>query len=76
MPPGVLKADDAGRAFQEAQMLQNLKHPNIIKLFNIIQMPDTKIVLFMEHIQGGNLQEYVDSKGGRIAESEVQKIMF
>lgn len=58
--PMVSKANEASKAFKEAQVLQTLKHPNIIKLFNVFQLPDTKIVLVMEHINGGSLKKYLD----------------
>lgn len=35
MMPAQLKANEADKAFKEAQVLQQLKHPNIIKLYNV-----------------------------------------
>jgi serine/threonine protein kinase len=57
--PTVFKADEASQAFKEALVLQNLKHREIIKLYNVFQLADTRIVLFMEYIKGGTLRDYL-----------------
>ena len=73
----VSKANEASKAFKEAQVLQTLKHPNIIKLFNVFQLPDTRIVLLMEYLNGGSLKEYIESLDSKsISESEAQRVMY
>lgn len=43
----------------------------------MIQLPDTRIAIFMEYIQGSTLQEYLDSKLDKsVTEEEAQKIMY
>lgn len=36
--PMITKADEASKAFKEAQVLQTLKHPSVIKLSNVFQL--------------------------------------
>ncbi|CDW82977.1 protein kinase domain containing protein [Stylonychia lemnae] len=77
MMPNSQKADEADKAFREAQVLQQLKHPNIIKLSNVFQLQDTKIVLFMEHIQGGNLRDYLDKQTKHyLPEEQISQLMI
>ena len=53
-------------------MLQNLNHPNIVKLYNVFQLQDMKIVLLMQHVEGGTLRDYVErKKGSKLSEEEI-----
>eukprot|EP00347_Sterkiella_histriomuscorum_P023140 403335795 len=77
MMPSQHRADEAGKAFKEAQVLQSMKHANIIKLHNVFQLSDTKIVLLMEYIQGGNLKDYILTRERyRITEEEASQLMI
>ena len=62
-PSHIDKASKANDAYVEAQMLQNIAHKNIIKVHNIFQLPDRRIVMFMDYIKGGTLDEYVKTFG-------------
>lgn len=58
-------------------MLQRLKHPSIIKLQNVFQLSDTKIVMFMEHLEGGTLKDYLDRSGNDyVSEDEASQLMI
>lgn len=77
MMPPQQRADEADKAFKEAQVLQKLKHNNIIKLYSVFQLADTKIVMLMEYLKGGNLKDYIltrDKK--RITEEEASQLMI
>eukprot|EP00668_Euglena_longa_P001146 GGOE01001367.1.p1 GENE.GGOE01001367.1~~GGOE01001367.1.p1 ORF type:complete len:1825 (+),score=558.82 GGOE01001367.1:29-5476(+) len=62
----------------EVEILQSLNHPNIIKVFEIIDDPNSQEVYFViEFVEGGSVAT-VDSVGGldkRIAEVEAKKLM-
>lgn len=74
MPNHITKASEAGKVFKEAQVLQKLNHDSIVKLSNVFQLADTKIVMMMENLEGGTLNQYIEDKGGKLNESEAQKI--
>ncbi|KAK1333669.1 hypothetical protein QTO34_006055 [Cnephaeus nilssonii] len=50
------------RYHREVYSLQNLNHPNITKLFEVITTPD-KLYLVMEHVRGGDLREHLENHG-------------
>eukprot|EP00667_Euglena_gracilis_P000142 EG_transcript_142 len=62
----------------EVEILQSLNHPNIIKVFEIIDDPNSQEVYFViEFVEGGSVAT-VDSVGGldkRLAELEAKKLM-
>ena len=71
------KADEVSKVFKEALVLQKLNHPNVIRLFNVFQLPDTRIIFFMEYLKGGSLADHLKNfEGGRVQESAAQKIMY
>ena len=46
---------------KEAEILGQLRHPNIVKFERIIES-ETRAFLVMEIIKGGQLQEYIDER--------------
>jgi serine/threonine protein kinase len=58
---------------REISILQQLDHPNIVKLVEVLDDGVT-IHLIMEFCQGGSLREYLNKKG-KLAESEVFSIL-
>jgi|Transcript_86445 MAP/microtubule affinity-regulating kinase len=50
---------DLHRVFQEIQALRNLRHPNIIKIHDVADNPDS-ICFIMEFAAGGELRGYVE----------------
>ena len=60
---------------QEAELLDQLNHRNIIKLKHLIQL-DNKLYLGMELARGGSLKSYLaSSKTNRISDINASKIM-
>ena len=54
-----------------------MKHANIIRLHNVFQLSDTKIVMFMEHLEGGTLKDYLEQSGREyISEEEASLLMI
>lgn len=47
---------------REIQILKLLRHPHIIKLYEVIETP-THIFLVMEYVSGGELFDYIASRG-------------
>ncbi|XP_053519787.1 serine/threonine-protein kinase MARK2-like [Artibeus jamaicensis] len=54
-------------AYRECQSLKKLNHPNVIKLFEVIATQD-HYYFFMEHLSGGELQDYLEKYGARTEE--------
>jgi serine/threonine protein kinase len=47
--------------FAEENNLQKLKHPNIIRLYNVFKL--NQVVVFMlEYLPGGDLRHYLKNK--------------
>lgn len=64
-------AADIDLIFREAELMKNLSHPNIIKIFNCYTLSDMQVVLIMEYLQGGDLVDYLQEKG-RLSEEEAK----
>ncbi len=47
--------------FAEERNLQKLRHPNIIRLYNVFKV-NQLIVFFLEYLPGGDLRHYLKSK--------------
>ena len=71
-PLRLKKRFDIQRLMREVQILQSLDHPNIVKLYRMIEYQDC-VVLIMEYAAGRELFEYIISKG-RLAEDEARPI--
>lgn len=52
---------DLQRVFQEIQALRNLKHPNIIRILDVADNPES-ICFIMEYAAGGELRGYVEKR--------------
>lgn len=50
---------DLQRVYQEIQALRNLRHPNVIRIFDVADHPDS-ICFIMEFAAGGELRGYVE----------------
>lgn len=56
---------------REIQYLKALRHPHIIKLYEVISTP-TDIFMIMEYVSGGELFDFI-VKNGKISESEARR---
>ena len=63
---------------KEIEALAKLKHRHIVRLYSWFPLPrEHKIVLVMEFLEGGELQQYWQSKEGRrVSEVEAKEIML
>ncbi|CAD8191869.1 unnamed protein product [Paramecium pentaurelia] len=66
-------AEDIDLVFREAEVMKNLRHNNIVKILNCYTLPNMQVVLIMEFLQGGDLVEYLQEKGG-LSEQEARII--
>ncbi|KAJ3326263.1 hypothetical protein HDV06_000139 [Boothiomyces sp. JEL0866] len=57
---------------REAQVLRSLDHPNIIKLFEVMETKKN-IFLILEYAEGGELLEYIVEKG-KLREEEAKRL--
>lgn len=64
-------ASDIDMVFHEAEVLKNLQHANIVKIYNCYTLKGMEVVFIMEHLQGGELLEYLTKKG-RLSEAEAR----
>ncbi|XP_038905361.1 serine/threonine-protein kinase ATG1c-like [Benincasa hispida] len=58
----------------EIFILKRINHPNIIRLFDIIEVPG-KIHLVLEYCKGGDLSFYIQQRHGRIPEAIAKYFM-
>lgn len=56
---------------REAQILRTLDHPNIIRLFEVMETKNN-LFLILEYASGGELLDYIVSKG-KLEEEEAKK---
>ena len=66
------ESSDIDRVTREIYILKLIRHPNLVKLFEIIQEPD-KIFIIMEYVDGGELLDYIE-KNERIEEKEACRL--
>ena len=52
---------DVGRVAREIKILQSISHPNVIKLYDVIDT-NSAIFMIMEYAAGGDLFDYIVSK--------------
>jgi len=69
---GIANVEDVERVYRETFILTTLKHPNIIKLFEVLDTPRS-ILLVMEYAGGGELFSYVAGKH-RLSEVETCRL--
>lgn len=71
VPRGEAEADRLSRGrklfFQEASILANLQHPNIVHVLNFFQDKGT-VYMVMSFEEGKNLQDYLQARKGRLSE--------
>ena len=61
------------RFIREAQLAQKVHHPNVVKVFDVGEDPNTGLLyLVMEFVKGVTLSDY--SRGGKIPSKEIRKI--
>ena len=56
--------------FTEVKVLQALRHPNIIKLKESYKTHSNKLVLILEHAEGGDLKARINSRKGQFFSEE------
>lgn len=64
----IAQMSDKGRVEREIKILQEVKHENVIQLYEIIET-SYAIYMIMEFAEGGELFEYIVKKG-RLSEKE------
>ena len=57
----IIQKEDKIRIEREIKVLKNLRHPNIVHLYSVIQT-DEKIYLIMEYVKGKELLDYIVMK--------------
>eukprot|EP00729_Bicosta_minor_P007084 gene7084-31884_t len=67
----VKEMDMVAKIKREIQVLKLFHHPHIIKLYQVIKSP-TDVFLMMEHIEGGELFEYI-LEHGKLAEPKARR---
>mmetsp|Transcript_119378 Transcript_119378/g.166571 ORF Transcript_119378/g.166571 Transcript_119378/m.166571 type:complete len:144 (+) Transcript_119378:67-498(+) len=61
-------------AIKELEILKKLNHPNVVKLYEIIDDPSqNKICLIMDYLSGGDLQGLVKKNVNGIDQEEVRQ---
>ena len=60
---------------REIKIMQRVNHPNIAKLFDVIET-DTQVILVMEYINGGSTHGYLKSKPNRRMDEHNAKKIF
>jgi serine/threonine protein kinase len=73
--PQYLNNEDAKKRFkQDAKILESLKHDNIVELYDYLE-DSTGMYLFLEFVQGRQLDDYITKVRGVIPYDEAIKIM-
>ncbi|ORX83832.1 Pkinase-domain-containing protein [Anaeromyces robustus] len=62
----------AKKLFREVRIMKLLNHPNIVKLYEVIDTP-TELYLFMEYASSGEIFDYLVAHG-RMKEKEARRI--
>jgi eukaryotic-like serine/threonine-protein kinase len=53
-------ANDPDSALREPQLLQQLQHPNLVRIHSAQELDDAQVLLEMELIAGGSLQDFIE----------------
>mmetsp|Transcript_60616 Transcript_60616/g.128373 ORF Transcript_60616/g.128373 Transcript_60616/m.128373 type:complete len:570 (+) Transcript_60616:110-1819(+) len=70
---GFKQISDMQRVFQEIQALQNLHHPNVVRILDVADNPQN-VCFIMEFCSGGELRGYVERHA--LLEEEEAKVFF
>ncbi|KAF2639016.1 kinase-like protein [Massarina eburnea CBS 473.64] len=62
------------RSFREFEILENLVHPNIVRIEKVFWSLNT-IYIFQELVTGGDLFSFIEYKGGRLGDVEAAVIV-
>jgi serine/threonine-protein kinase PknG len=68
-------ADLLAQAVEEREMLIRLDHPNIVRIFDIVQEQGVPYIV-MAYVQGTGWKELYDQNGGPLAESEAIRLLL
>ncbi|XP_046630920.1 serine/threonine-protein kinase SIK3-like isoform X3 [Daphnia pulicaria] len=67
-----LDEDNLNKTKREVEVMKKLKHPNIIKLYQVIDTDDT-LFLVTEYVPGGEIFDYLVANG-RMTEKEARRV--
>lgn len=70
----LMDAAELTRSRREIEIQRRLHHPNIIKLYDVLETDD-RINIVMEHSPGGELLKYITEKG-RLPEAEARRLFL
>jgi len=56
-------------------MMKKIKNKHIVELYDVI-LEETKIYIFLEYCQDGDLKRYFDKSTGGVSEQKVIKILI
>ncbi|GAN06059.1 conserved hypothetical protein [Mucor ambiguus] len=61
------------RLVREISLMEALDHPNIVRLYETYETTDS-LYLVMEYVEGYNLDEFLQHRGGKLPENEARDI--
>ncbi|KAL7138303.1 hypothetical protein ABFS83_10G153400 [Erythranthe nasuta] len=64
---------EAEKVRREINIMRRLSHPNVVRLFEVIETP-SKVYVVMEYINSGELYYYLIEKGGRLDDDESRRL--
>ena len=60
---------------REITVLQNVNHPNIVKLYDYFETSN-EVYIIMEYIKGGTLMDFISKNKGHITEEQSKEIIY
>uniref|UniRef100_A0A914Y8S4 Non-specific protein-tyrosine kinase n=1 Tax=Panagrolaimus superbus TaxID=310955 RepID=A0A914Y8S4_9BILA len=64
-----LTKEGAKEMMREARMMRNYVHPNVVRIYGVA-LDDDPIMIVMELVRGGSLQDYLKKNAGKINDTE------